>query len=339
MSKFKKGFTVNRDVEDPICRPRPVSQEGYYYPEEHVNDKNSLHPNSRRQPIRQYGSSASLEVRHEQNRQQREREFFTTPPSVIPKQASFEISQNTPSNFHNANSSIYYQQSAENTNDYQNFGNNRNLSLQSKINPGEIPRSIPNSNFSSNSHNNTNNAHLINLNTNQKSYRSNSPGLLTPQPYLPNSSRAPFLQHQMPPQNQHLNSTSQPIRKDSLTDPFVNTPSSPNSRYMEQHQTLQIPPGHRDRSQQHHYSPKNQNKPKESSIVDNYKTPSLNLSGPVSAEDYVSQAIKYHEDNQLEESTKYLKIAAEKGSAVGKVLYGIALRHGWVIIIDSFIIM
>src|SRR5688572_23046108 len=114
MSKFK-GLTVNRDA---IHRPRPVSQEGYYYPEEHVNDKTSLHPNYRRQPIRQYGSSASLEVRHEQNRQQREREFFATSPSVTPKQASFENSQNMPvlqSNFHNANSSIYYQQPARKT--------------------------------------------------------------------------------------------------------------------------------------------------------------------------------------------------------------------------------
>ncbi|RHZ75343.1 hypothetical protein Glove_216g10 [Diversispora epigaea] len=41
------------------------------------------------------------------------------------------------------------------------------------------------------------------------------------------------------------------------------------------------------------------------------------------------QGIKYHEDNQLEKSTEYLRIAAEQDNAIGIVLYGIALRHGW----------
>ncbi|CAB4412760.1 unnamed protein product [Rhizophagus irregularis] len=363
MSKFKKGLTVDRDVGDPMRRPRPVSQEGYYYPEEHFNDKHFLHPNSKRQPMRQYGSSASLEVRHEQNRRQREQEFFNS-PSGTPKPATFENSRNTPV----MQASAYYQQPTKQTSDYHS----RRIP-----NSREVPRSVPNTNLHGI---NTSNTHL---GSNQNSYHSNSPGFLAPQSHLSNNSRAPSPQHQIPPSNY-----SQPIRKnstgqfsqnsmnlqrpsqESLAKPFV-----ANSRGTEEYQNLHIPPGHRELSHQYnHYSSNNQNKTREAPIVDsnhtqsrtrevpivdsnhtqsrtrevpnldnNYtqnktreapivesnNTPRLNLPDPVTTEDYISQAIKYHEDDQLAKSTEYLRIAAERGSAVGKVLYGIALRHGW----------
>jgi len=366
-------LTVDRDVEDPMRRPRPVSQEGYYYPEEHFNDKHLLHPNSKRQPMRQYGSSASLEVRHEQNRRQREQEFFNS-PSATAKPASFGNSRNTPvmqSEFRSADSSVYCQQPAKQTSDYKS---------RRTPNSQEVPRSVPNSHGI-----NTSNTHL---DSNQNSYRSNLPGLLAPQSYLSNNSRAPSPQHQLPPSNYSTSqgSIQQPIRKnstgqfsqnsmnlqrpsqESLANPFVDANS----------QNLRMPPGHWEQSQQYyHYSSKNQNKTREAPIedsnhtqnktrevpildnnytqntqnktrevpildnnysqnktreapiVDSNKTQRLNLPDPVSIEDYISQAIKYHEDDQLARSTEYLRIAAEKDSAVGKVLYGIALRHGW----------
>ncbi|GBC05534.1 hypothetical protein RclHR1_06280007 [Rhizophagus clarus] len=374
MSKFKKGLTVDRDVGDPVRRPRPVSQEGYYYPEEHVNDNNYLHPNSRRQPMRQYGSSASLEVRHEQNRLQREQEFFNS-PSATPKPTPFENSRNK---------SIMQTESFKQTSDYQS---------RRTPNSREIPRSVPNSN----SHGtNTSTTHF---DPNQNSYHSNSPDFLAPQSRLSNNSRAPSPQHQIPPSNYYLNSTSQgsiqqQIRKnspgplsqnsmnlqspsqESLVKPFVGA-NSRNIKYP----NLHVPPGHKDQLQQYYYSSKNQNKTREAPNVDSNYTQNktreapivdsnhtqnktrevliidnnhiqnktrevpildnnytqndnnnnqrLNLPDPVSIEDYISQAIKYHEDDQLAKSTEYLRIAAEKGSAVGKVLYGIALRHGW----------
>ncbi|CAH1761465.1 11364_t:CDS:2 [Entrophospora sp. SA101] len=49
----------------------------------------------------------------------------------------------------------------------------------------------------------------------------------------------------------------------------------------------------------------------------------------LTADDYVVQAIKFHEEDRLEKSTEYFRIAADKGSPVGMVLYGLALRHGW----------
>jgi hypothetical protein len=384
MSKFKKGLAVDRDVGDPMRRPRPVSQEGYYYPEEHVNDRHFLHPNSRRQPIRQYGSSASLEVRHEQNRRQREQDFFSS-PSATPNPASFENSRNTPvmqSEFRNADSSVYYQQPAKQTSDYQS---------RRTPNSREVPRSIPNSN----SHAiNTSNTHL---GSNQNSYHSNSPDFSAPQSHSLYNSRVPSPRHQIPPSNYYLNSTSQESIQNNPPGNSMNL-QRPNVRDT-QYQNLHIPPGHRNHSQ--HYSSRNPNKTREVPIVDNnpqnktreapivdnnsqnktreapivdsshtqIKTREvpildnnhtrnktreapivdnnnnnnnaqrLNLPDPVSIEDYISQAIKYHEDDQLVRSTEYLRIAADKGSAVGKVLYGIALRHGWVIITNNLLIM
>lgn len=370
MSKFKKGLTVDRDVGDPMRRPRPVSQEGYYYPEEHFNDKHFLHPNSKRQPMRQYGSSASLEVRHEQNRRQREQEFFNS-PSATPKPATFENSRNTPvmqSEIRNADSSAYYQQPTKQSSDYQS----RRIP-----NSREVPRSVPNTNLHGID---TSNTHL---NSNQNSYHSNSPGFLASQSHLSNNSHAPSPQHKIPPSiySTSQGSMQQPIRKNStgqfsqnsmnLQRPSQESLAKPvaNSRGTEQYQNLYIPPGHRELSHQYnHYSSKNQNKTREAPIVDsnhtqnktrevpnldnnytqnktrevlivdNSNTQCLSLPDPVTLEDYISQAIKYHEDDQLAKSTEYLRIAAERGSAVGKVLYGIALRHGWVIITNNLLI-
>src|SRR6266540_5187519 len=282
MSKFKKGFVVDRDVEDPMRRPRPVSQEGYYYPEEHINDKNSLHPNSRRQPMRQYGSSASLEVRHEHNRQQREQEFFTTSPSATPKQENLRNAPPMQPNIYNTDSLDYHQRSGKQTNHYQNHSknppspSNSHLPPQNNINSGGI---TPNSNLPSNLRGPYSNipsnsrgivTHLTNPNANQDYYHSNSL-----QPPLSNNSRAISSQHQMPMQppirkdsyessSQYSMNSQRPISQESLADPFVNaSPSQPpqNFRGIEQYQHLQVPPGHRNQSQeQQHYSPKNQNK-------------------------------------------------------------------------------
>ncbi|CAG8578041.1 25226_t:CDS:2 [Gigaspora margarita] len=47
------------------------------------------------------------------------------------------------------------------------------------------------------------------------------------------------------------------------------------------------------------------------------------------ADEFIQQAIQYHEANELEKATYYFKLAAEKDSPLGLFLYGIALRHGW----------
>lgn len=47
------------------------------------------------------------------------------------------------------------------------------------------------------------------------------------------------------------------------------------------------------------------------------------------ADEFIQQAIRFHEDNELEKATYYFKLAADKDSPLGLFLYGIALRHGW----------
>ncbi|CAG8529590.1 16899_t:CDS:2 [Funneliformis mosseae] len=47
------------------------------------------------------------------------------------------------------------------------------------------------------------------------------------------------------------------------------------------------------------------------------------------ADEFIRQAIQYHEANELEKATYYFKLAADKDSPLGLFLYGIALRHGW----------
>ncbi|CAI2165194.1 13722_t:CDS:2 [Funneliformis geosporum] len=307
MSKFK---TVNRDVEDPILRPRPVSQEGYYYPAEHANDNNYLHPNSRRQPIRQYGSSASLEVRHEHNRQQREQEFFASSPSAARRQASAENLKNVPamrSNVNDTGSSDYYQRSV-----IQTSNNHRSPSPSNTYLPPQNSRD-----FEGTGPNSYNSRGIT-------PHFNNPPNHNSTQPKLSNNSRSISSQPKI---------LDRPIRKDSYgssssqysmnsqkptshADPF--TSASPFQPSPDSHGTGQRqvnPGGHMNQSQ--------------SKDNNNNKSQHFNLPDPVSMEDYVSQAIKYHENNQLEKSTEYLRVATEKDSAVGMVLYGIALRHGW----------
>ncbi|CAG8721513.1 29965_t:CDS:2, partial [Racocetra persica] len=50
---------------------------------------------------------------------------------------------------------------------------------------------------------------------------------------------------------------------------------------------------------------------------------------PTTIDDYVSQAIRYHENDQLEKSTEYFRIAAKQNNTIGMIFYGLALRHGW----------
>ncbi|RIA93911.1 hypothetical protein C1645_761283 [Glomus cerebriforme] len=47
------------------------------------------------------------------------------------------------------------------------------------------------------------------------------------------------------------------------------------------------------------------------------------------ADEFIQQAIQFHEENELEKATYYFKLAADKDSPLGLFLYGIALRHGW----------
>ncbi|CAG8555618.1 11188_t:CDS:2, partial [Diversispora eburnea] len=47
------------------------------------------------------------------------------------------------------------------------------------------------------------------------------------------------------------------------------------------------------------------------------------------ADEFIQQAIQFHEANELEKATYYFKLAADKDSPLGLFLYGIALRHGW----------
>ncbi|CAG8523534.1 1074_t:CDS:2 [Paraglomus brasilianum] len=47
------------------------------------------------------------------------------------------------------------------------------------------------------------------------------------------------------------------------------------------------------------------------------------------ADEYIQQAIQFHEQNQLDKATYFFKLAAERKSPLGYFLYGIALRHGW----------
>ncbi|CAG8441772.1 25129_t:CDS:2 [Gigaspora rosea] len=56
---------------------------------------------------------------------------------------------------------------------------------------------------------------------------------------------------------------------------------------------------------------------------------SVSMGQPTTVEDYISQAIKYHENDQLEKSTEYFHIAAQQNNTIGMIFYGLALRHGW----------
>ncbi|CAG8729780.1 36891_t:CDS:2 [Gigaspora margarita] len=56
---------------------------------------------------------------------------------------------------------------------------------------------------------------------------------------------------------------------------------------------------------------------------------SVSMGQPTTVDDYISQAIKYHENDQLEKSTEYFHIAAQQNNTIGMIFYGLALRHGW----------
>lgn len=45
----------------------------------------------------------------------------------------------------------------------------------------------------------------------------------------------------------------------------------------------------------------------------------------------VHEGITFHEKGQLEKATSLFRIAAEKENPLGMFLYGVSLRHGWVI--------
>lgn len=57
--------------------------------------------------------------------------------------------------------------------------------------------------------------------------------------------------------------------------------------------------------------------------------PSSPITRQNQADEFIQQAIRFHEDNELEKATYYFKLAADKDSPLGLFLYGIALRHGW----------
>lgn len=46
----------------------------------------------------------------------------------------------------------------------------------------------------------------------------------------------------------------------------------------------------------------------------------------------VHEGIIFHEKGQLEKATSLFRIAAEKENPLGMFLYGVSLRHGWVIL-------
>ncbi|KAI8351708.1 hypothetical protein B0O80DRAFT_111881 [Mortierella sp. GBAus27b] len=47
------------------------------------------------------------------------------------------------------------------------------------------------------------------------------------------------------------------------------------------------------------------------------------------ADAYIQHAIELHENDQLEEATKYFRLAAQGENPVGQLMYGLSLRHGW----------
>ncbi|KAK9478877.1 hypothetical protein V1514DRAFT_48204 [Lipomyces japonicus] len=56
----------------------------------------------------------------------------------------------------------------------------------------------------------------------------------------------------------------------------------------------------------------------------------------MTAEQHVSIGIKLHEDGNLNQSSYHLRKAAEGGNVCGMIFFGLALRHGWGIKINTF---
>lgn len=55
-------------------------------------------------------------------------------------------------------------------------------------------------------------------------------------------------------------------------------------------------------------------------------------------ESLLQLGMNYHEKGELEKATHYWRLSAETGSPLGLFFYGIALRHGWVSVLISYII-
>ncbi|CAG8581621.1 6794_t:CDS:2 [Ambispora gerdemannii] len=115
-------------------------------------------------------------------------------------------------------------------------------------------------------------------------------------------------------------------------------PSIPPPQSKQQHQNLQFPPTRQSSQRSVHSvqnvslsaSPPPQLHKASSTPALHKKASSVSFdSEPTTVEEYVQKAIKYHENDQLEKSAHYLRIAAEQESPAAMVLYGIALRHGW----------
>ncbi|KAF9915649.1 hypothetical protein BX616_005661 [Lobosporangium transversale] len=49
----------------------------------------------------------------------------------------------------------------------------------------------------------------------------------------------------------------------------------------------------------------------------------------VEADENIQKAIELHENNQLEEATRYFALAAQSENPLGQLMYGLSLRHGW----------
>ncbi|KAG9294886.1 hypothetical protein G9A89_003226 [Geosiphon pyriformis] len=173
-------------------------------------------------------------------------------------------------------------------------------------------------------------------------------------------------QQQLPPHSTFVQPSklSQRVSQESLIDPFFesqgNSASIPldTSNSVQQQKSEMELPGQTPLSQKLHPQPKppsrspsqyslqapraadQQPRPlykanSTSSLHQNSNIDPESIAQPLSLEDYVHKAIKYHEDNELEKSANYLRIAAELGSPAAMVLYGIALRHGWGCKVDA----
>ncbi|CAG8505222.1 6610_t:CDS:2 [Ambispora leptoticha] len=317
--------------ESSISRDPSMSSTGsydydvsdYYYPERSSRDPRFQQQN----PHNTYSSSAS-------------RETLSPTPIPIPKSST----RHSPSS---QSRGITQQQQ------HQNFSAS-NPKMQNSINQSTSLNSFTYVYPSNNSTPLSDSNNFLNLSS---SHPDNSPPspYIVPDPPLPdnhvNSNSASHMdkhsQQQIP---QHLNFnlpsqtsfsqefsfSSRPFSQESLADPFNNsavqrqeyssnnnksnsndtsrsihiTSETPNQQHPRQ-QPLQIPPPQ--------FPPTRQLSQRSVHSVQN-----LSLS-----KEYVQKAIKCHEENQLEKSAHYLRIAAEQGSPAAMVLYGIALRHGW----------
>lgn len=64
-------------------------------------------------------------------------------------------------------------------------------------------------------------------------------------------------------------------------------------------------------------------------VSSNPDSPTTGDSRHQRADEYIQQAITFHEADRLDEATNYFKLAADEDSPLGNFLYGLSLRHGW----------